>query len=142
MSRKKDLFLLIPLALVIAGIVLYAWQRRYRSVTEKLLIRLNGTSFLAASVENNGSCSLTTGGLRNAVILDENGKEISSTELSVGDYVMITTDNYVLYSYPSQFPNVYKVRKTGRSDTALAEQIYQEYQAEMQAFENYTSKKA
>ena len=142
MSRKNDLLLLIPLTLVIAGIVLYAWQRRYRSVTEELLIHLNGTSFMAASVENNGSYSLTTGGLRNAVILDKNGKKITSAELSVGDYVLITTDNYVLYSYPCQFPNVYKVRKTGRSDTVLAEHIYQKYQDEMQAFENYISKKA
>ena len=64
------------------------------------------------------------------VIKDENGKKISYEELEEGDYILITTDNYVLLTYPMQYSNIYKVQKTGESDKALAESIYQKYKTE------------
>jgi len=127
-ERRKDLPWLLLALLAIAFTVTYGWYQLHRSTNEVLLVHRNDALIMTESIEQQGS--LTTGGLKDAVIKDENGKRISYEELEEGDYILITTDNYVLLSYPMQYSNIYKVQKTGESDRALAESIYQKYKTE------------
>ena len=124
-ERKKDLFWLIPMILSVALTVYYGWYQKYRPTSEVLLIHRDDISFMTASPEHEGS--LTTGGLKNVVIKDENGQKISYEELNAGDYIPITTDNYILLTYPMQYAHVYKIQKTGETDVEFAESIYEQY---------------
>lgn len=124
-ERRKDLFWLIPMILSVALTVYYGWYQMYRPTSEVLLIHRDDTFFMTSSPEREGS--LTTGGLKDVVIKDENGQKISFEELKAGDFILVTTDNYILLTYPMQYAHVYKVQKTGETDVELAEQIYAEY---------------
>ena len=112
-ERRKDLFWLIPMILSIALTVYYGWYQMYRPTSEVLLIHRDDTFFMTSSPEREGSLP--------TIVLP------SFEELKAGDFILVTTDNYILLTYPMQYAHVYKVQKTGETDVELAEQIYAEY---------------
>ena len=122
-ERRKDLFWLIPMLLAIAIVVQHGWLQKYRSTSEVLIVHLDNTSIMTCDQDG----ALTTGSLKDAVVKDENGQKISYTELEIGDVVLLTSDDYVLLTYPMQYPNIYKVEKTGENAKWLAEHHYEEY---------------
>ena len=124
-ERRKDLVWLIPALLAIALTVWYGWIQNHRSTTEVLLVHRNDTFIMTESVEH--SDSLTTGSVENVIVKDETGQKISYEELEVGDILLLTSDNYLLLTYPMQYPNIYKIQKTGKSDAERAERVYEEY---------------
>ena len=78
-ERRKDLPWLLLALLAIAFTVTYGWYQLHRSTNEVLLVHRNDALIMTESIEQQGS--LTTGGLKDAVIKDENGKRISYEEL-------------------------------------------------------------
>ena len=126
---KRSLYFL-PYVLVSVLAVLftvrYAQERRFVVQDECLLIHLEESYFVVVTAEEN----YVGGYPKDTKILDEYGKPIPFDSLHTGDSLLITSkDGVLLHESPPPYRHILEIRKTGKSDTALAEKhqkIYSE----------------
>lgn len=134
-KRKRSVWKMALIMAWIAAVLfgVFFLINRPQGVTTRMLVvkadTEHGSLLLTRDGETGGKAYYLAyaNGLHDVPLLDENGNRIGLERFAQGDYVDIFAENRMLLTGPERYAQVYSVRRTGETNGALWEAVWQYY---------------